>query len=353
MQFSFGGEYRRESSAFDPSDNLINNRFAAFTEPTLFAPSGGAFDVKEAFGELNAPLLKGQRLAETLAVGAAYRFSHYSTIGDTNTWQVNGVYALIKDISFRGSYGKSVRAPNISELFQPASGDSNFFIDPCAPGELGHGTQYRAANCAAVLSAVGATISDALQTPNNTVGVRSGNTALRAEAATTWTAGVVLRPRFLHGFTASLDWYDINLRDAINTPVPSQLATLCVDQPTIANQFCTSIIRAPNTGVINGYTVQPQNVASFRTAGADLNVDYVVHTARVGTFDLRLVGGYLNRLEFIGSPGAAPTNNVDQPGAPKFNFTFSPTRSVGGLTITYNLPPTICAGPMARARSTS
>ncbi|WP_242154541.1 TonB-dependent receptor plug domain-containing protein [Sphingomonas sp. BAUL-RG-20F-R05-02] len=337
VQFSFGGEYRRETSAFNPSDNLIANRFAAFTEPTLVVPSGGSFDVKEAFGELNAPLLKAARFAETLSVGAAYRFSNYSTIGNTDTWQVNGVYAPVRDITFRGSYGRSVRAPNIGELFQPISGDSNFFIDPCAPGELIHGTQYRAANCKAALAAVGATISDALQTPNNIAGVRSGNPNLRAETATTWTAGVVLRPSFLHGLTASFDWYDIDLKGAINTPAPSQLATLCVDQPTIDNQFCRSLTRASGTGIINGYTVEPQNVAQFRTAGADMNLDYLIHTARIGTIDLRLVGGYLHRLEFVGTPGAPATDNVDQPGAPKFNFTISPSWTVGVLTLSYNL----------------
>ena len=337
VQFSFGGEYRRETSAFNPSDNLVNNRFVAFTEPTLVVPSGGSFDVKEAFGELNAPLLQGQRFAETLAVGAAYRYSHYSTIGDTNTWQVNGVYAPVRDISFRGSYGEAVRAPNIAELFQPASGDSNFFIDPCSPAELGHGTQYRAANCVAALSAVGATISPALQTASNVVGVRSGNANLRAETARTWTAGVVLRPRFLPGLTASFDWYDIDLKGAINTPAPSQLASLCVDQTSIDNQFCRSIVRTRGTGIISGYTVQPQNVSRFRTAGADLNVDYVIRTASAGTFDLRFVGGYLDRLEFVGTPGAPPTDNVDQPGAPKFNFNLSPSWTRGAVTLTYNL----------------
>ncbi len=337
VQFSFGGEYRRETSSFSPSANLQNNAFVAYTEPTLVSPSGGSFDVKEAFGELNAPILSHARFAETLAVGAAYRFSSYSTIGDTHTWQVNGVYAPIRDVSFRGSYGKAVRAPNIGELFQPASGTSAFFIDPCSPDELGHGTQFRAANCAATLAKVGATISPGLQTASNIVGVASGNPRLRAESATTWTAGVVVRPRFVPGLTASVDWYDITLDDAINTPDPSQLAGLCVDQPTLDNPFCPAVSRAPGTGIINGFSVQPQNVARFRTAGADLNLDYLIHTARAGTFDLRLIGGYLDRLEFIATPGAPVSDQVDQAGRPKWNFNFSPSWTTGGFTLSYNL----------------
>ena len=293
--------------------------------------------MKEAFGELNLPILRKQRFAETLSLGAAYRFSSYSTIGDTNTWQVNGVYAPVRDITFRGSYGDSVRAPNIGELFKPRSGDSNFFQDPCTPARINLGTQYRAANCAALLGAIGAMISPSLQTANNVVGVSSGNPNLRAETAKTWTAGLVLRPRFLPRLTASFDWYDINLTGAIAAPVPSQLADLCVDVQTIDNMFCRAISRAPKTGIINGYTVGPQNVARFRTAGADVNIAYVLRTPGAGTFDLRVVGGYLHRLEFTGIPGAPISDNVDQPGRPEFNANFSPTWTYGGLTLNYNL----------------
>ena len=230
-----------------------------------------------------------------------------------------------------------MRAPNIGELFQPVTGTSAFIVDPCSPDQLALGTQYRASNCKAALAAVGATISDALQTASNINGSASGNPNLRAEEATTWTAGVVLRPRFLHGLTASIDWYDITLAGAINTADPSALAGLCVDQPSLNNPFCSSVNRAPGTGVINGFTVQPENVAQFRTAGLDVNIDYVIRTADFGDFDLRLVGGYLKELQFVATPGAPATDNVDQAGQPRFNFDLSPTWSYGPFTISYNL----------------
>ncbi len=347
VQFSFGGEYRRETSRFDPSQNLQNNAFIAYTEPTVVQPSGGSFDVKEAFGELNAPILSDARFAQTLSVGAAYRFSSYSTAGDNSTWQVNGVYAPIRDITFRGSYGKAVRAPNIGELFAAQTSASAFFSDPCTPANIGLGTQSRAANCAAVLAAVGATVSAGLQTPGFVFGTQSGNPGLKPETATTWTAGVVLRPRFLPGLTASFDWYNIDLANAINTAAPNDLANLCVDQPTIQNQFCAAIQRSTTAGSFNGsniipgtivgFTVQPQNVARFRTAGADVNLDYLLRTASLGSFDFRLVGGYLDRLSFIGIPGALPVDQVDQAGRPKWNFNLSPTWTAGGLTVSYNL----------------
>ncbi|RZL81804.1 MAG: TonB-dependent receptor, partial [Sphingomonas sp.] len=349
VQFSFGGEYRRETSRFDPSANLVNARFFQYDEPSLVAPSRGRFDVKEAFGELNVPILKDVPLARTLSVGAAGRYSDYSTIGSTKTWQFNGVYAPLRDVTFRGSYGQSVRAPNIGELFQPRFSSSNFFTDPCTPDQINNGTEYRAANCAASLAAVGATVSPGLQTGAFVNGVQSGNANLRAETARTWTAGVVLRPRFLSGLTLSADWYDIRLKDAINQVTPSDLANLCVDQQTLENPFCAAITRASpayvtaalpqvvQPGTIVGYTVSPQNVASFRTAGLDVNVDYLLRTTRAGTFNLRLVGGYLKRLDFTGIIGAPVNDRRDFFGSPRWNANFSPTWTLGGFSLNYNL----------------
>lgn len=352
VQFSFGGEYRKETSRFRPSDNLVNARFFGSDEPALVLPSDGSFDVKEAFGELNVPLLKDSRFAQTLSFGAAGRYSDYSTVGHTRTWQFNGVYAPVRDITFRGSYGQSVRAPNIGELFQPRFSSSSFFTDPCTPSQIGNGTQYRAANCAASLAAVGAVSNPALQTVNFVTGVQSGNANLRAETARTWTAGVVLRPRFLRGFTASIDWYDIRLKDAINQVTPADLANLCVDQPTLNNPFCGAITRANaaylaanpsvaglgfKVGSIVNFNVTPQNVASFRTSGLDVNLAYLLRTAILGTFDLRLVGGYLNNLAFTGIIGAPATDRRDQFNAPRFSADFSPSWTLDGFTLNYNL----------------
>ena len=87
--------------------------------------SSGGFNVKEAFAELNAPLLKDIRFARLLSVGAAIRFSDYSTVGHTTTWKVDGVYAPISDISFLATYSHAVSAPNIGELFSPQNSSFN------------------------------------------------------------------------------------------------------------------------------------------------------------------------------------------------------------------------------------
>ena len=340
VEFAAGGEYRRESSKFRPAQTLLDGAYYQFDEYIIPTPSDGHFDVWEAFGELNAPLLKDRKFANLLSVGAAGRYSDYSTVGSTRAYSFNAIYAPIRALSFRGSYGRSVRAPNIGEIFRPTTGTSNFFSDPCYVANRGLGTQYRAANCQTLITQAGGNPAafTAQNNPNATIfipGTQQGNPDLKAETARTWTAGGVLRP--IPGLSIALDWYDIRLRNAINTPDANTVANLCVDQPSLDNVYCASISRMRGTGYIDGFTVQPQNVAAFRTAGAELNLAYRFRTASVGVFDIRLVGGYLDKLEQIATPGATVENNVDQLFRPKYNFTFSPTWTIGALSLSYNL----------------
>jgi outer membrane receptor protein involved in Fe transport len=241
-----------------------------------------------------------------------------------------------------------VRAPNISELFSPESTTFNFIVDPCDINELNNGSSTREANCAALLNALGVDPTTFLpsNTPQATLfteGTFGGNRELTEETAKTWTAGVVLRPEFLANFTVALDWYDIEIEDAINTPEAVELAELCTDQPTLDNPFCAGIDRDPATGYIVGFTVRPDNVASFRTAGLDVTVDYRFDTG-VGAFGVQLVGGYLDRLEFISTPGAevdsdlgeAPIGDVGQ-FYPKFAGTLDVSWARGPVTLAYGI----------------
>ena len=342
VAFAVGGEYRKEKSRFRPSQALVDNLFYQYDEYILPTPSRGEFDVKEVFGELNVPLLKDQPFAQILSFGAAGRYSDYSTIGGTEAYSFNGVWSPIRAITFRGSYGSSVRAPNIGEIFEPQTGTSDFFNDPCYLSNQGLGSATRAANCTALIQAAGgnpATFTSE-NNPDAAIyipGTRQGNPNLKPETARTWTAGVVLRPDFIPGLQIGLDWYDIKLKDAINTPAANTVAQLCVDQPTIDNVFCDAIDRRAGTGYISGFRVQPQNVAEFATAGLELNATYRVNLAADATLDLRLVGGYLDKLTQIATIGANVEDKKDQPFRPKFNFTLSPTLNTGPLTVAYNL----------------
>ena len=190
-----------------------------------------------------------------------------------------------------------MRAPNIGELFTPSAASTGYLNDPCDLVRRGNGSPSRPANCVALLTGLG--VNPATYRPDSgttggsdgdgtAFGEFRGNPDLKAEVARTWTAGVVLRP--VSRLTVSADWYDIRLAGAISTPDLQTVANLCVDQPTLANPYCAAIGRRQGTGKVASFVVQPQNVAEYRTAGLDLNADYLIPTARLGTFDLRLVG---------------------------------------------------------------
>lgn len=328
--WAVGAEYREENSEF-VSDPLSQQ--GALADLAQIMPEYGDFNVKEAFAEVNVPILSDVPGAYLLQVGGAVRFSDYSTVGGTTTWKVDGTYSPIRDIMFRGTYSVAVRAPNVSELFSPQNGTFAFIDDPCDPVNLPEGTQYRAANCATILNGLGidpATFSPTTD-PQATVslpGRSGGNPLLDEESAKTWTVGVVLRPSFLPRFSATFDWYDIRLENAISTATAQELVDLCVDQPSLDNQFCENIGRDPSTGYVNDYLIGPANVAEFKTSGADFTINYSQPTANLGTFNFRLVGGYLDNLSFIPTPGAEVDVDTEEPYAPKW---------VGSLDVTWTL----------------
>jgi len=336
--YAAGAEYRKEESDSDPAQEIADG----LTWWGPITPSGGSFDVKEVFGELNLPILMDAPGAHRLTLGAAVRLSDYSTVGSTNAWKLDAVYAPVEAFTFRATYAQAVRAPNISELFSPESTTFHFITDPCDLNELNNGTGFREANCAAVLTEIGIDPDTFLPSDDPsaslfTEGSFSGNTDLSEETATTWTAGVVLRPEFAPGLSLSLDWYDIEIEDAINTPEAIELAELCVDQPSIDNQFCDGITRDPDTGFITGFSVQPDNVASFRTAGLDVALDYRIGTDNSGDFHIQLVGGYLDRLEFIATPGADVDSDLEEEYFPKYSATLDMSWTRGPLTLAYGL----------------
>lgn len=337
--FVLGGEYRKESSRFDPDPLEVQG----LTFSNVLNPSRGSFDVKEGFAEIDLPVFKDRPFFQTLDFSAAVRLSDYSSIGHTTTWKFDGNWAPVRDIRFRGTISQAVRAPNISELYGASSQTFAFFDDPCIVANRSAGTSSRAANCQAILSQAGltpaqiASFDDTRST--NIAGTQGGNAGLRAEVARTWTAGVVLTPRFVPGLQVSFDWYDIKLKQAINTVEAQQLAELCVDQPTINNQFCSSIHRASGTGLIDDFTLQPQNVANFRTSGLDVNLNYRFAVKKVGAFELKLIGSYLNKLSTIGTPGAEPTDERGQAYyySPKYQLYASATYSTGRFAFNYNM----------------
>ena len=349
VNYAFGAEYRKESSDFRPDP--ISTQVTDFDPGTgvladlaLLANERGSFDVWEAFGEINVPLLSDRPFFEVLEFTVAGRISDYSTVGTTEAWSVNGQWAPIRDVRFRGGYSESVRAPNITELFAPRSGTFSFISDPCGPENLNQGTEFRAANCRALIEGLGVDFdsfdpASDINASASREGVFSGNRNLTEEKATTWTAGVVLQPSFVRGLTITADWYDIRLTDAVRTASLNETAQFCVDSASLDNVFCDAITRSTDTGFVSNYLLTPENVAFIETAGADVTVNYAFTPGDggIGRFNLRGTVGYLDKLRVLPANGGIVDNDQGEAGAPEWIGTADITWSLGNVTLNYGL----------------
>ncbi|MFL0355657.1 TonB-dependent receptor domain-containing protein [Erythrobacter sp. GH1-10] len=263
----------QNSLVFDPQ-SLINN-------------DGGEFTVYELFGEVNLPLLSGAPLAERLEFTAAARYANYSTVGNTFSWNVNGLYAPTEDILFRATYAEAVRAPNINELFNPGQGAFFRPVDPCDEGNLqaAPNADLRFNNCVAFFDEIGfdpffgaspdrANYSYVDPLTARFSGLVTGNPNLEEETATTWTVGTQITPRFLPGLIVSVDYYNIEIENAIDQFPAQDIVDNCVDSSSIDNQFCNLITRGSGNG---GFVFLEQftlNFARRETAGVEFAAQY-------------------------------------------------------------------------------
>lgn len=309
--FAIGGEYRKytaliESDLLSQSGDLGGSGGA---QPNV----SGGFDVYEAFGELIAPLIEDRPFAKLLTVGAGVRYSSYSVDAptspsfDTWTYKFEGSWAPVDDIKFRGNYSRAVRAPNISELFSPLNtGLTNLATDPCA-GSAPVGNAALTAVCiaqGAPASTIGFIEQPSAAQANATSG---GNLNVKPETSDSWGVGATITPTFLRGFSASVDYYNIKVKNAITTPTPGDAIAACFDNITAAsatNAACTSIGRAADgslNGTATGLFLPLSNLGTLKTDGIDLSLNYK-HEFNFATLSLGLNGNWTNSSKFQATP---------------------------------------------------
>ena len=334
--FAAGAEWREERSSSNPP--IEDQLRLTFNNDLL--PQGGEYDVMEAFGEINVPLLKDRAFADFLAIDGALRLSDYSTTGSATTWKTGLIWSPVRDLSFRATVAEATRAPNINELFDPGGQNFADILDPCDVNALDEGSSTRAANCAVLLNSLGvdpATFVD----PNSArvAGESFGTPTLEEEVAETTTVGFVLRPRFASNFTFSLDWYEIDLTNAISTASAQESAQICVDSPTLDNEFCELITREAGTARIVDFIERPLNVANFTTEGYDFTINYRWEplARNWGTFNARVIGNKLEELTFIRLPGSEPDPEVGEEDRPEWQSNLDLTWQLDALVVNYGL----------------
>ena len=337
LGFALGAEWRKESSrGIPPIENQLGLVFG-----NVLQPDRGSYDVTEAFTEVSVPLLRDQPFADVLSIDGAFRISDYSTTGSATTWKAGLIWSPIRAVTVRGTIAEATRAPNIGELFDPGGQTFQDIADPCDATRLDEGSSARAANCAALLAGLGVDTSAPFQDPNTAFvgGTLRGNRDLKEEVAKTKTFGIVLRPSFAPTLSIGVDWYDIELTDAINTALPEEAAEICVDSPSLDNPFCGLLTREPGTGAIVDFVQQPQNVANFLTEGFDFTVSYSFDAGSIGRFGLRAVGNKLEELTYINLPGSEPDIDLGEGGssmsAPEWQANFDLIWQLGAVTVNY------------------
>jgi iron complex outermembrane receptor protein len=297
VQVAAGAEYRRESAVqvVDGLSAYVNTAEGLRGFPAglvgvpgsfnlgNFAPLSGGYNVKEAFVEIEAPLLAEMPFFHSLTVNAAARLIDYSTVGSVATWKIGVSWNPVEDFRLRATRSRDIRAGNVTELFQSPSRISVF---PIVGGATREGRQ-----------------------------IRSGNAALNPETADTLTAGIVYRPSWLPRLGLSVDFYDIKIGGAIAQLTAQQTIDQCAAGST---EICT-LISTDAAGILIIRT-PTLNLARVQTRGVDVELRYA---ARLGRGELRIRGllNYLDELktEVPGSPAIDRAGDIGIQASPRWS----------------------------------
>jgi iron complex outermembrane recepter protein len=290
VQIAFGAEYREEFLENVPDEVYLAGDASGFGGP--WPKVKGQFNVKEAFLELLIPVVQDARGARDLSLELGYRYSDYSTAGDVSTYKAMASWAISDSWRLRGGYNRAVRAPNIFEIFNPQLllGGRQ---DLCE-GEEPNATFEECARTGVTEAQYGnlAEMPGYWQRSN---ALRGGNPLLSSETADTLTAGVVWTPQSITGLSITLDYYDIEIADAITTISTYYIQRLCLE--TGDPIYCGLIHRDAQGSLWltrDGYIdATLQNIGALSAEGVDLNVNYLIGLGGAGYLATDLMGSYM------------------------------------------------------------
>ena len=331
VSFNVGYEFRREEGFFDASEPAEEGR--GIDAPV--SDVGGSFEINEVFGELLVPLISPQNdfFINRLDVFGRGRYVDNSINGGFFAWSAGGAIGIIPDITFRGNFTRSFRAPAIAELFAPQIVVRRFVGDFCSPGNIRGGfvPDIRERNCNAFLG----------QFPNATPliaqnvsvpALTGGNPELSNEQADSYTFGVVFEPRFVPGLAITVDYVNIDLSLPIVNLTTAAIAGACFDNanfnlndPANGNQFCSLIRRDANGQVVNdpvnpGITEGIVNGATVQYSGIESTLAYRTGLDRLGLGGTLGLRGNLSYVEnrVISSTGVNVNPTDGDVGDPQF-----------------------------------
>ncbi|PKP92177.1 MAG: TonB-dependent receptor [Alphaproteobacteria bacterium HGW-Alphaproteobacteria-16] len=273
VSLAVGGEYRSETVRADVDPVSVRRRWKTVNPQ----PLRGELDVKEAFAEAVVPLLRDSALGKHLDLNGAVRVTDYSTSGSVTTWKVGANYTPFDDLRLRATYSRDIRAANINELF---SGQSQFFNNITNPDT---------------------------NLVRNTLQLTGGNPNLTPERAKALTAGAVYQPSWAPGLRLAVDYYSIDLNNAITSLTGQQIVDGCL----IRNQtdLCSAITF--NGNVIEAVEATLINAAGAKSSGVDIEASYSMPLAG-GRLETRALVNYVEELSI--TVNGATTDYAGQTG---------------------------------------
>jgi iron complex outermembrane recepter protein len=301
----FGVEYRRDELNTTVDSNFASGDGAGQGGPTN--PLSGHTDVFELFTEVRVPLLEDQPFAKLMSIEGAFRYSDYNNGTNTETYKVGADWAPTDDVRFRGSYQKAIRAPNIIELFAAqGAGLFNLGFDPCD-----NGAQRQAASPGTPpATCFGTNPWQVTTTQSNGGGlfnpagqyngVFGGNPNLEPEEAETITVGFVATPTFLDGLTVSVDYWNIEVTNFLQSS-PQAIMANCYAGTAAGNLASCALITRNSQGRLRnnarGVLALNDNIGYVKTSGVDINVDYRLDVGSLGDLAFQVIGTKVETLE--------------------------------------------------------
>ena len=199
-------------------------------------------------------------MAKWLTLSTAGRYGSYSTVGSTFTYRL-GTDAPVADfLRLRASWSRSVRAPNINDLFSngsasvaPTNTDPGNGVTAATAGTV-------AANCRSIPSIAARILANGSfalvsSEANNTQLLGIGSRNLRQESAYTGTVGMVLTP--IRSVSLSVDYYNLRIENGITRLTPRAYVANCYGATTFDAISVATGLGAGRTGRHTQLTWRP------------------------------------------------------------------------------------------------
>lgn len=287
-----GLEYREDKIESTPDDIARDGLFFGF-----FSDGGaqGQRWTKEAFAEIDIPLLADQPLFQQLDVNFSGRVVEDEFYGLAGIYAVKTGWRPIESLLLKGSYGTSYRSPNLRENFlQPQTGFLTL-TDPCVvplgalspdlnntngPDIYDPTLETREVDTLNRCRAEGLdplTLGSGRNNTFSTEVATSGSLELDPERSVSKTLGFSFEQPFTDAFdlTVGASYYDIKVTNSVITPSSQFIINDCfTNERDSRSPFCDRISRDATTGLLTGVNQGFINQDEDQVRGVDVNVRF-------------------------------------------------------------------------------